>query len=146
MKKIISGMLFICFFMTAEAQVQKKDSVVVDSTQMEKINKMPMDSAHQTIPLDTTRTPRDKNQRRPKDSKDDQKPGDFRGLLLQDQPVMASVVVGTAPCSRMCFKSRSEIFSLNSSDFISSMVNHSASSECSSTSTFLSPPITRPDK
>lgn len=51
MKKIIlviSGVLILNF---SHAQVNEKDTVMLDSTHVEKINKMPMDSAIHTMPV-----------------------------------------------------------------------------------------------
>ena len=51
MKKIILALSALLIFNFSQAQVIEKDTVMLDSTQVEKINKMPMDSAIHTMPV-----------------------------------------------------------------------------------------------
>lgn len=51
MKKLILLISAVLVFNLSHAQVNKKDTVMLDSTQVEKINKMPMDSAIHNMPV-----------------------------------------------------------------------------------------------
>lgn len=50
MKKIILLISAMFWLSACDAQT-KKDTVMLDSTQVEKINKMPMDSTHEKMPV-----------------------------------------------------------------------------------------------
>jgi hypothetical protein len=53
MKKIILSIASVMFFTCAlKAQNKNKDTVMIDSTQLEKIEKMPMDTIHHKMPVD----------------------------------------------------------------------------------------------
>ena len=51
MKKIILSVFAAFMINVSHAQVNKKDTVMLDSTQVEKIQKMPMDSMHHNMPI-----------------------------------------------------------------------------------------------
>jgi hypothetical protein len=53
MKKAVISFSFIFFVLSVEAQekINRKDTVQVDSTHLEKIKKMPMDSLHHKTPI-----------------------------------------------------------------------------------------------
>lgn len=51
MKTLILITGLVIFSIMSNAQVIKKDTVMVDSSQAEKINKMPMDTGHYKMPV-----------------------------------------------------------------------------------------------
>lgn len=52
MKKVIVSILSMCFMpLITNAQVIEKDTVKPDSTHLEKIRKMPMDTIHHKTPV-----------------------------------------------------------------------------------------------
>lgn len=51
MKATISIFLFLLLASFCNAQENKKDTMFTDSTHMEKIKKMPMDTMHHSIPV-----------------------------------------------------------------------------------------------
>jgi hypothetical protein len=68
MKKIILIIFALVWLRVCNAQT-KKDTVVLDSTQVEKIRKMPMDSTHEKMPT-APLSPKDTIMRKTGDDED----------------------------------------------------------------------------
>ncbi|MEP7168110.1 MAG: hypothetical protein ABI855_01945 [Bacteroidota bacterium] len=69
MKKIILSFSTALIVTISQAQINKKDTVMLDTTQVEKINKMPMDSTHYKMPV-APLTPKDSMYRKTGDDED----------------------------------------------------------------------------
>jgi hypothetical protein len=69
MKKIISSFSAALIVNISCAQINKKDTMMLDSTQVEKIHKMPMDSTNYKMPV-APLTPKDSMYRKSGDDED----------------------------------------------------------------------------
>ncbi len=64
MKTISFSVIFLFCIHSGNAQINKLDTVYTDSTHMEKIKKMPMDTIHHNIPIKPVLPEEQKDKRR----------------------------------------------------------------------------------